>query len=97
MKSQQAIRDSLPDLIFLDINMPAVNGWDFLDHCSKLDENLQSSMKIILLTTSTNPNDQIKAKQWKFVYDYIEKPLTKNVLDVIITKYIDLYPTSPIE
>ena len=76
-----------PDLIFLDINMPGMNGWDFLEQYNKLDKELQNGVVIIMLTTSENPDDKAKAKSWSFVSDYITKPLTEEVLQEIITKY----------
>jgi CheY-like chemotaxis protein len=75
------------DLIFLDINMPGMNGWEFLQEYNKLDKELQSRAIIIMLTTSENPDDQAKAKTWSFVSDYITKPLTKKIMEDIINKY----------
>lgn len=76
-----------PDLIFLDINMPGMNGWEFLEEYNKLDEELKSRIVIVMLTTSVNPDDESKAKTWKIVSDYITKPLTKDMMVSIIDKY----------
>ena len=88
LKSNENRKDSHPELIFLDINMPYMNGWDFLQEYSQLDKEIQSKALIIMLSTSENPEDKIKAKAWSFVYDYITKPLTKEKLEDIIEKYL---------
>lgn len=83
----KAKNDPSTELIFLDINMPGMNGWEFLAEYEKLDKDLQSKAIIIMLSTSSNPNDIAKAKSWDFVYDYITKPLTKEKLEVVINKH----------
>ena len=77
------------DLIFLDINMPVMNGWEFLKEYSQLDKILQSRAIIIMLTTSDNADDVAKANTYSFVSDYITKPLTKGIMGNIITKYFN--------
>jgi CheY-like chemotaxis protein len=81
--------DPTTDLIFLDINMPVMTGWDFLAEYEKLDKELQSKAIIIMLSTSSNPSDIAKSKTWDFVCDYITKPLTKEMLEVVIKKYFN--------
>ena len=75
------------DLIFLDINMPGMNGWEFLKEYNQLDKALQSRAIIIMLTTSDNPDDVAKANTNNFVSDYITKPLTKEIMEDINKKY----------
>lgn len=77
------------DLIFLDINMPGMSGWEFLDEYNKLDGELQRRAMIFMLSTSENPADAERAKNWSFVSDYITKPLTKEVIVGIISKYFN--------
>jgi CheY-like chemotaxis protein len=85
---EKKVSDHLqPDLIFLDINMPGMNGWEFLQEYNQLDKELQSRVIVIMLTTSDNPDDKVKAKTWNFVSDYITKPLTKEKMQDIINKY----------
>jgi CheY-like chemotaxis protein len=87
LKSKNENKDPHPDLIFLDINMPGMNGWEFLQEYNKLDKELQSRAIIIMLTTSENPDDEAKAQTYGFVSDYITKPLTKEIMQDVINKY----------
>ncbi|OGU30183.1 MAG: hypothetical protein A2057_05810 [Ignavibacteria bacterium GWA2_35_9] len=89
LQSKKENIDMLPDLIFLDINMPGMNGWDFLQEYERLDKELQSRVIIIMLTTSDNDDDVARAKAWSFVSDYITKPLTEEIMVGIIKKYFD--------
>ena len=76
-----------PDIIFLDINMPGMNGWEFLKEYDKLEAGLKNSIIIIMLTTSDNPDDAFRAEGIGAVSDYITKPLTAEILKTVLTKY----------
>ena len=76
-----------PQLIFLDINMPAMNGWEFLDKYKELKNESHPDSIIIVLTTSINPDDKIKALNTPFVSGFEIKPLTKGVIDSVINRY----------
>jgi CheY-like chemotaxis protein len=76
-----------PDLIFLDINMPAMNGWEFLTEFSKLDQKVTADIKVILLSTSSNPDDVRASAKNHSVDDFINKPLSMDLLDNVLKNH----------
>ena len=87
LKHRKETNEPHPDMIFLDINMPMMNGWEFLEQYNQLDKELHSKAIVIMLTTSQNPDDEEKARAWNFVVDYVTKPLTNHVMDNMSSKY----------
>jgi CheY-like chemotaxis protein len=76
-----------PDLIFLDINMPLVNGWEFLSRYESLPDNFKSSILILMLTTSLREVDAERAKSVPFIRGLIYKPLTESEIRNAIVKH----------
>ena len=76
-----------PDLIFLDINMPGMNGWDFLDEYEKLDIEQKGGIVITMLTTSSSEEDRIRASQNPNINRFENKPLSKKRLYDILEKH----------
>ena len=70
---------NLPDLIFLDINMPLMDGFQFLAEYEKLPGHITRHCKLYMLTSSENKNDMKKAMENKYVIDYIVKPVQEEV------------------
>lgn len=87
IKSNIKEKQPNPEIIFLDLNMPGMNGWEFLDEYGKLDKKVKSKMILILLTTSLNPDDQERAKKNPDVMGFYNKFLDKKTLEEILAKY----------
>ncbi len=79
-------QEPIPELIFLDINMPRMNGWEFLAEYRKLNFE-KKQIIILMLTTSVNPADVERAKHIEEVTGYKVKPLTTEMLEEIIESY----------
>lgn len=76
-----------PDLLFLDINMPAMNGWEFLDKYKDLAKGRKANIVIVMLTTSLFPEDVFKAQQIPQISGFESKPLTPEKLENVLKKY----------
>ncbi len=75
-------------LILLDINMPYMNGWEFLNEYVKLNGSRRFD-KIIMLTSSIDPSDITKAQATATVTDYKSKPLSFEMLESLVSEYLN--------
>jgi CheY-like chemotaxis protein len=78
-RALEEIQDIRPNYLFLDLNMPEMNGWDFLDKFNPSSEDAQ----IYILSSSVDERDINKASQYSFVKDYLSKPLIKKYIKSI--------------
>ena len=91
-KALEYIRDSnnqkLPDLILLDVNMPLMDGWDFIVEYGKLDIK-GSPPKVIILTSSINPRNRKQAPEIESIDGFRSKPLSPEMLEDIYQTYFE--------
>lgn len=83
LKENQNIVENLPNIIFLDINMPIVDGFVFLYEFEKFNELVRNKCKVIILSSSDNKRDIDKIVNNNHVIKFITKPLTEVALDEI--------------
>jgi CheY-like chemotaxis protein len=84
LEIQKKDPNKLPDYILLDINMPIMNGWEFLDEYKKLNIDPLGKSKIFIISSSVFSNDINKARSYPLVKDFISKPLN-------VEKIVDLF------
>jgi len=76
-----------PDIIFLDVNMPKMNGWEFIEEYEKINSDRKTHPVILMLTTSPNPLDKERAKNVPVINGFEMKPLSPESFDRILLKY----------
>jgi CheY-like chemotaxis protein len=74
-----------PDVIFLDVNMPEMDGWEFVEELHKFPGYILRECKVIMLSSSIDPNDIEKSKAYKLVSDFTSKPLTVKGLELLFS------------
>ncbi len=82
-----AAKEQSSCLILLDINMPIMDGWEFLQAYHNLEVHKKNRTVIVMLTTSFNPDDKIRAESIVEVSEFRYKPLTLDMINEIIKKY----------
>jgi CheY-like chemotaxis protein len=73
----------IPSILFLDLEMPQINGFEFLDKFEHMSPKMRKNISIVILTSSVNPADLERCVKHRSVLTYIHKPLMKNNLDDI--------------
>lgn len=77
----------VPQLIFLDLNMPVMGGWEFLDSFSTDKYSKYNSIKVIILSSTVDPEDMKKSKGYPMILDFLSKPISKEMLEYVKTIY----------
>ena len=87
IKAKLKSGSSLPDIVLLDINMPFMNGWEFLREFKKIRPCIDKDIQIYILTSSDDPEDLDKAKKFSELSGYLVKPVSKKELEVLIREH----------
>ncbi len=77
----------LPSLIFLDLNMPIMDGWDFLDDFITIPNNNREKVHVYVISSSIDANDFIRARNYEVVNNYILKPITPDDLISVLRMF----------
>lgn len=83
IRSLENVPHLLPQFIFLDINMPAMDGYEFLNEYAKLPKTTIANCIILMITTSVHPDDVKRAENNPFIFLFLNKPLDKEKFKLI--------------
>ena len=72
---EDVIKERLPDIIFLDLNMPIMDGWEFLSEFVKIKNNFNKKITLYVVSSSIDPRDLERARSFNMVTDYLIKPI----------------------
>ncbi|MEP7169121.1 MAG: response regulator [Bacteroidota bacterium] len=75
-----------PNIILLDIAMPEMDGWEFLEEFKKFPEFILNACKVCMLSSSIDQHDIDKSRSYKMVYDFISKPLTVEKFEMLFSQ-----------
>ncbi len=89
LQARKAAGKPLPEMIFLDINMPIMDGWEFLQAATDAGMLGAECIVVAMLTTSRNPDDSLRAQHMGVAKTYVNKPLTRSILHNLL---LDYYP-----
>ncbi len=78
----------LPAIIFLDLNMPMMTGWEFLDEYLKIEKDDPANTMVYIISSSVDPKDLLKINQYPIVKNYILKPITSDDLENILSEMV---------
>jgi CheY-like chemotaxis protein len=91
MVANAANAQMLPDIILLDINMPVMDGWDFLDAYSPLHSQVAKKIRIYILSSSISESDMDKANRNPLVSRFVSKPIPESLLE----EFLNAVKTEP--
>ncbi len=87
LKSIISSNEKLPDIILLDLNMPVLDGWQFLDEFIKIPA--AKKITIYIVSSSVDPEDVLRAKSYEIVSNYVVKPITMKKLEELMRDFAE--------
>jgi two-component system chemotaxis response regulator CheY len=76
--------ETLPDVILLDLNMPVIDGWDFLETFETLVKEFEKNIRVFIVSSSVDEKDVLRSKSYVAVKGFISKPLSPDIIRSII-------------
>ena len=80
LENNTDVTESLPDVILLDLNMPVIDGWGFLERFDKIKTSLAKEIKIFIVSSSVDEKDISRSQSYSSVKGFISKPLTPDII-----------------
>lgn len=85
LKEEIGNKENIPDILFLDVNMPVMDGWEFLEEYLLIRHMLPKTVVIYMVSSSVDEKDVLKAKSISALSGYLVKPISsENIMDVIL-------------
>jgi CheY-like chemotaxis protein len=84
LDEHKAVSEDLPDVILLDLNMPVINGWDFLDRYDQLVPGLKKISDIYIVSSSVDQNDKQRSTSYQYVKGFVSKPISSAMLVALL-------------
>ncbi|UJH90303.1 response regulator [Antarcticibacterium sp. 1MA-6-2] len=82
--------EKLPDIIFLDLNMPVMDGWEFLGEFIKIKNNFDKKITLYVVSSSIDPRDLERARSFNLVTDYLIKPIELKKFEKIFDRDVNV-------
>jgi len=79
--------EEFPEIILLDLNMPVMDGWKFLNEFTQIKRNSKIKTTLYIVSSSINPYDVAKAKSYSLVTDYLIKPVNLDQFEALFVKH----------
>jgi CheY-like chemotaxis protein len=82
--------EKLPDVIFLDLNMPEFSGWDFLERMEQMQHEVNKNIQVYIISSSVRHIDKEASAKYRFVSNFISKPIESSEIERIMGEhYVD--------
>lgn len=77
--------EKLPDMIFVDLNMPSFSGWDFLKRMEQMHNEISKDIPVFVISSSVRPDDRATSSKYPFVQEFISKPVSRDEIERIVS------------
>jgi len=88
LKTNEEFRNNKPSLILLDVNMPVMNGFEFMEAYKDLDEEMKATIVVAMLTSSLHQEDQERAGKLDDLKSFMNKPLSKEQMESVMAQFV---------